>query len=359
MTSSRKKGHSPPIVVVIYCYEYGNQWFQNWGPSSVGKGLGGSEESVVFISRELAHLGYWVEVYADPSPGDTGLDLGWTYNRAGGADSRGGVVWYPYTAYDISQPADIFVAWSRYHISLALGQRSRRRFLWLQDNPGYSFPPILRTKLDGIFCLSKFHAGMLSEPMQPMARVIPNGIDPQYLTDGENRPDVFVYGSSPSRGLHTVLLTWPQIRAGVPTATLEVYYGFSDSFMVWGKANILHFDEWIIEMNTLLGQEGVIYKGMVDHHTLAEAYARAGFILYPTTFPETGCVTLMKAQAMGAIPITSRFPPSSLPELTNQWDMGPERGLPIDAKSPFDYPEWMKRWVDAVILASRTDSQER
>jgi hypothetical protein len=29
-------------------------------------------------------------------------------------------------------------------------------------------------------------------------------------------------------------------------------------------------------------------------------------MLYPTSFPETGCVTLMKAMAMGALPITSR-----------------------------------------------------
>ena len=61
------------------------------------------------------------------------------------------------------------------------------------------------------------------------------------------------------------------------------------------------FEPWLAEMKRMLQQDGVKYFGMVDHHTLAVAYARAGFYLYPTSFPETGCVALMKAQALGAV----------------------------------------------------------
>lgn len=43
--------------------------------------------------------------------------------------------------------------------------------------------------------------------------------------------------------------------------------------------------------------------------------------------PETGCISLLKAMAMGAIPITSRFANSTLPELTSEWDMGPRDAL--------------------------------
>lgn len=51
--------------------------------------------------------------------------------------------------------------------------------------------------------------------------------------------------------------------------------------------------------------------------------------LVPLTilFAETGCVSLIKAMAMGAIPITSRFPNSTLPELTQEWDLGPQQAL--------------------------------
>jgi hypothetical protein len=37
--------------VAIYCDEYGQSWWGQWGPSSLGKGLGGSEEAVIFIAR--------------------------------------------------------------------------------------------------------------------------------------------------------------------------------------------------------------------------------------------------------------------------------------------------------------------
>lgn len=47
-------------TVAFYCFEYGNAWWGRWGPSNVapgGRGLGGSEEAVVYMARELASLG--------------------------------------------------------------------------------------------------------------------------------------------------------------------------------------------------------------------------------------------------------------------------------------------------------------
>ena len=54
------------------------------------------------------------------------------------------------------------------------------------------------------------------------------------------------------------------------------------------------YDEWKELMQILLRQDGVVYKGMVNHHEMSMAYKKAGFILYPTTFPETGCLAIMK-----------------------------------------------------------------
>ena len=145
-----------------------------------------------------------------------------------------------------------------------------------------------------------------------------------------------------------MLHAWPNISAAVPNATLEVYYGFSKSFMAFGKKTIPNFPNWIKYIKGLLKQKGVHYYGMVDHHTLAHAYARAGFSLYPTSFPETGCVALMKAQALGAIPITSRYANSTLPELTLDWDLGPapaRSDVTIDSD-----PSMLYEWTKAVIV---------
>eukprot|EP00903_Cladosiphon_okamuranus_P011215 g10582.t1 len=346
-------GQAPPIVVAVYCYEYGSAWFPNWGPSDLdlGRGLGGSEEVVVHLSRELANLGFWVEVYADPKERDVGRDDG--YGRDGG-----GVVWYPYKAYDISRPPDVFISW-RYDLSLYLADGSGRRFLWVHDLPQPLYSGIWHT-LDGVVCPSRYLASLVEhENGSSVIRVVPNGIDPRGFRDGSNSPDIFVYGSAPNRGLRAVLLMWPYIRSHIRTATLEVYYGFTANFLKWGEDHIADFDEWLVEMKRLLGQEGVLYKGMVDRETLHDAYARAGFALYPSAFPETGCISLIKAMAMGAIPVTSRYPNSTLPELTSEWDMGPLPALDSHNTMPEQDMAWLESWAKAVVHASTTERSER
>ena len=152
-----------------------------------------------------------------------------------------------------------------------------------------------------------------------------------------------------------MLRAWPRIRAGVgPGATLHVYYGFTPKFLKWGRQHMRNFDAWLADTKALLDQPGVVYVGLVDQVTLARAYARAGYCLYPTSYPETGCVSLMKAQAMGAVPVTSRYRKSTLPELTGQFDLGPpERDGEINRD-----PAWQREWADAAVAAATRGAAE-
>ena len=183
----------------------------------------------------------------------------------------------------------------------------------------------------------------------------PNALDARYFVDGENRRDHFIYASAPNRGLVEVLRAWPRIRAGVgPGATLHVYYGFTPKFLKWGAARMGNFDAWLADTKALLDQPGVVYVGLVDHATLARAYARAGYCLYPTSYPETGCVSLMKAQAMGAVPVTSRYAASTLPALAGRFDLGPPgRAGRISAD-----PAWQREWAESVVAAATRGAGE-
>jgi tetratricopeptide (TPR) repeat protein len=49
----------PKKSIVWFC----GQGFEEWGPHTLDKGMGGSEEAVVYLSREMAKLGYTVTVY--------------------------------------------------------------------------------------------------------------------------------------------------------------------------------------------------------------------------------------------------------------------------------------------------------
>ncbi len=96
---------------------------------------------------------------------------------------------------------------------------------------------------------------------------------------------------------------------------------------------------------------GVAMHGMVNESTLALAYSRAGFWLYPTSMPETSCISAMKAMGNGAIPITSRLAKSGLVETTGEFDLGPRPARP-EAKLESDH-EMLIQWAHSVIDAVR------
>ena len=175
----------------------------------------------------------------------------------------------------------------------------------------------------------------------------------QFQFQPQNSNDVFVYASAPNRGLEALLRQWPRIRAALPTATLEVYYtalntsSASSSTAAASSDQSFYessqhdenlrrmfpgldpkvFEAWLATLRSLVQQPGVRALGTASHAVMARAYARAGYLLYPTNFPETGCITVMKAMASGAIPITTRYTGSVLYELTSRFDLGPSQPL--------------------------------
>ncbi|KAJ1482117.1 hypothetical protein T484DRAFT_1805073 [Baffinella frigidus] len=130
-----------------------------------------------------------------------------------------------------------------------------------------------------------------------------------------NEAHRFVYASMPARGLHAVLQAWPTIRHCVhrglnrsgtalegPTIRHCVQYGLNRSAEFRVFYGFTPFDR-------LTAAQDPAFRGMVGHKELWRSFRRAGFALYPSAFPETSCITLMKAQAAGAVPVTSRSAP--------------------------------------------------
>ena len=345
-------------IVVFYCHEYGNEWWPNFGPSSVGpnsKGVGGSEESVIYIARELSSMGYDVRVYADPLVSDIGTE----------SIGSGFLTWHHYSCFDIMQEIDVFISW-RYAASIMLGLNAKKRFLWLHDliDP-YVFPRIYWDKVTGIFVQSEFHKQYVLNLQYTSSNdnvfVLPNGVFMSNQCHGPNHNDIFVYGSSPNRGLEQVLRVWPHIKRHIPTAVLEVYYGFTSNVdNRLGRQFGSLYMPWKQEILKLLEQEGVVYMQSVDHNTLMTAYSRSGWVLYPTRYHETGCITLMKAMACGSIPITSRYTDSVLFNLTNDFDLGPDNVLNITvSKNETLYDQWIyEDWLPSVLRVSTYSYQE-
>ena len=245
-------------------------------------------------------------------------------------------------------------------------------YLWLHDVLEHeNFYDGFQHHVDGVFVQSDFHRGTLPTFLQEKTIVLPHGLDSNYpplpLNDAvvnQQRDDkieiinsnhIFIYASAPNRGLEYVLKLWPFIKEKISTAKLEVYYGFGEKIdiMLSGMMGFSAFHIWKEEMMTLLKQDGIIYKGMVSQQEISIAFKKAGFLLYPTSFPETGCITVMKAMASGVIPITSRYVRSVLFNMTNHFDMGPKE--PLESSSYEEYHRWLSSWFDSVLLAATTD----
>ncbi|NBU34911.1 hypothetical protein EBS40_09900 [bacterium] len=84
--------------IVIFC----GQGYEEWGPHTLDKGMGGSEEAVIYLSRELSKLGYNVTVYGevDNVTYDTTVEPK-EYN----------VRYLPWKQIDMRDKFNIFVSW--------------------------------------------------------------------------------------------------------------------------------------------------------------------------------------------------------------------------------------------------------
>lgn len=84
--------------LVIFC----GQGYEEWGPNTLDKGMGGSEEAAVYLSRELAKLGWHVTVYGE-------VDYEESFEGPGGDFYT--VTWLPWKEIDIRDTFNVFISW--------------------------------------------------------------------------------------------------------------------------------------------------------------------------------------------------------------------------------------------------------
>lgn len=186
-------------------------------------------------------------------------------------------------------------------------------------------------RLTGVFALGQFAASTFSHGHEHRVWMAPNAVGRTSAVAPARRNDnrVFIYASNPLRGLVLALHLWLHIHAALPDAEFRVYYGITDAVDRYARKHLPNWDSAGKPMLLrMLQQPGVRYIGAVDHETLERAYTEAGFFLYPTVYPEVGCIACAKAMAFGAIPVTSRCV-LPLPAAAKPWARGdPTSRLP-------------------------------
>jgi glycosyltransferase involved in cell wall biosynthesis/GR25 family glycosyltransferase involved in LPS biosynthesis len=275
-----------------------------WDPETMRRhGMGGSEEAVAYAAESLARHGALVTVYATP-PEDT-LHGFPPANprflpRALFADhcSAGGGARF-----------DAVVVWRDPHVPDAVLDAGRRRLLWLHDVllPGAATSAAL-DRFDRVLWLSRFQyetAGGADAVPEERCLFTANGIVPEQFSAGDDdlRRDPYrcVYASSYARGLEVLLDAWPRAKERFPAASLDIYYGWQTWLPMPAG-----WEEGMRRRVASLAPLDVREHGRIGHERLARELQGASFWTYPCTVPETFCITGLKAQRAGCVPVVVR-----------------------------------------------------
>lgn len=292
--------HIPPRMweqdeIAILC----GPGFEAWTPKSIDKGIGGSEEAVVYLAKELVKKGWKVSVYAHPESEEGEYD---------------GVQYYNY--YRLN-PLDLFnhvILWRGIGFVDIKPKVYGKVLLWLHDMPNVpDFTPKRLALVDKIAVLSQFHREQIKMYKDNEYLDLPdekflltrNGIPDIDIKTWKGNPHRICYVSSPDRGLIYLLKHWKTVKEAVSDAELHVYYGFQIYDYIWRDNPAKKaFKKKIMDM---MEQDGIVYHGRVGHKELAEEMNKCGIWAYPTDFTEISCISAMKAQATGAVPVVTNF----------------------------------------------------
>lgn len=259
----------------------------NW--DDLTSGLPGSEEAVVYLSKELQKKNRRVIVWGSPEYNDWPIQDKVLYFReelfkSNSSKWRCLIVWRRYDAYEYYK-------------------RAEKRYLWLHDYLSNStdYTQCLQN-LDDVLWLSEYQRRQAIEFHVGFAKyknICGNGVvAEQFRGEVSRKPFRCIYASNYSRGLELLLRIWPIIKAHYPDASLRIYYGWN-TWTNMGK-------DWHLTMHNLINDLrylDVKECGNVDHNTLARKFKKASFWLYPCSYEETFCITAVKAQIAGAVPV--------------------------------------------------------
>ena len=193
-----------------------------------GRGfVGGSEEAVINLSRELAKLGWNVTVYNNC--GNKPVRDIVTYYDHNGAIAHQMVTYRPFWERNFRDKQDVVILW-RYPRPLDTPINAVEDICRLHDTMSADeFTPARLQRLTKILVKSKFHRSLFPNIPDNKIAMIPNGIDLSLLESNppiEKDPYLIINTSSPERSMDVLPKLFKEVRKRVPQAKLQWAYGW-------------------------------------------------------------------------------------------------------------------------------------
>ena len=327
---------------------YTNDVAGGWSP--LDQMLGGSEECVTELAAALHRIGARVTLYGSVPRLD-----------------HNGVLYRPRAEFDEGAVPDALLTWKD-SMPWLMGARARLGNVHWSSDVEHPWP--VPSWLTAFVCLGSYHRGRLlvvwgESEQSPTLRDVPLTIVPHgtpatwrapRLTPGapwRERAPIAVYCSSPDRGLLTLLHDWAEVRRAWPGIALVVTYG-------WRRFDAVARNEDLAkalraETMRLLEQRGIFSVGELTEEELVETLCRARWWVHPLCFSDSElfCLSAVKAQACGALPVILRANDSGLMDTVGThvpyeaWVRGQETLIVREAPSALA-PSWdalaRRRW---------------
>lgn len=262
-----------------------------WDDASATKGIAGSEEAVIYLSRALVKLGYEVVIVGNPP------------ENSSFTNPESNPRYIPF-ARQQELKVDHAVSWRVPYNAEILRKQAKHVYFWPHDTPPQNhIADKYASSFDEVFWLSEWQRQIwinTNVHYERYRNIYGNGIDPEQFNTIQERenPYALVYGSNYARGLEILLDIWPTVKKEFPEATLDIFYGWKH----WGLLSPAQEEKMRRQIKDF-GSCGVKEWGCVGHEELNRAYERCSIWAYPCIAPETFCITALRAQYAGLYPV--------------------------------------------------------
>jgi hypothetical protein len=307
--------------------------FSEWSGSSILKnGVGGSETYIIEMARHIQRQGYFqVFVFCNCLEKETFENVEYLPLKD----------YYDFiTQYNVQHV--IISRFSEYYPATLLCNVENIYFVVHDLSLSGIIVPVDK-KLKKIFCLTEWHVDYFNKifpSLKELTCPLYYGINPIFQQTTKKQPYSFIYSSFPGRGLLELLTMWPKIYEKQPLSTLHIY---SDVYNKWSNSvepkKMESIRNLLEKYNASNNGLNIFYHGWVDKKTLADAWAKSEYWLYPCTFMETFCLTALEAAITKTLPITN-----NLAALQNT--VG-DRGLIIEGDASTE--EWQNKTLNEIF----------
>jgi len=249
--------------------------------------LGGSEQAVVQLSKCWASKGHPVVVYGNIKE-----------------TKKDGVEYRSIYKLNLADTFDTAIFWRSFGIRLLPLVQARKKLIDLHDSwdpKNYVSPQQLNELSDAVMVKSKYHKSLYPYIESDKMHIVMNGVQVDLFnsviesTNAKRDPYRLIYASTYERGLEPILRhSWPKIKAAVPEATIDIYYGL----------NRLAKTPLGLRLKKLFKQPGVSEHGRVSLAQIAKEKATSAIHLYISNSPtEIDCISVRESLLCGSVPV--------------------------------------------------------